>query len=91
MNSKEFQTIPQTSDVSTQTVSIMLSYIDRDTQTINEDSDENDSQISKSDSLSQADHLDATFHATEKSSEDEEERFEDSADEQPKGSAFIVY
>ena len=30
MSSKEFQTIPQTSDVSTQTVSIMLSYINHD-------------------------------------------------------------
>ena len=30
MNSKECQTIPQTSDVSMQTVSIMLSYINHD-------------------------------------------------------------
>ena len=49
MNSKECQTIPQTSDVSTQTVSIMLSYVDHVTQTINEVSDENDSQTSKTD------------------------------------------
>ena len=31
------------------------------------------------------------FHATEESSEDEEGRFEESADEQPKESAYIVY
>ena len=43
MNSKECQTIPQTSDVSTQTVSIMLSYVNHGTQMINEDSDENSS------------------------------------------------
>ena len=43
MNSKECQTIPQTSDVSMQTVSIMLSYVNHDTQMINEDSDENSS------------------------------------------------
>ena len=43
MNSKECQTIPQTSDVSMQTVSIMVSYVNHDTQMINEDSDENSS------------------------------------------------
>ena len=43
MNSKECHNIPQTSDVSTQTVSVMLSYVDHDTQMINEDSDGNDS------------------------------------------------
>ena len=43
MNSKECQTIPQTSDVSVQTVSIMVSYVNHDTQMINEDSDENSS------------------------------------------------
>ena len=91
MNSKECQTIPQTSDVSTQTVCIMLSYVDHDTQTINEVSDENDSQTSKTDYASQAYDLDTTFHVTEESSEDEEERFKDSADERPKGSAFIVH
>ena len=91
INSKECQTIPQTSNVSTQTISIMISYVDHETQTINENSDENDSQISKSDSQSQADDLDTTFHATEEYSEAEEEIFEDSADEQPKGSAFTVY
>ena len=90
MNSKEYQTIPQTSDVSTQTVAIMLSYVDHDTETINEDSDENDSQISKTDYQSQADDLDTTFHATEEFSEDEEKRFENSADEQHKRCAFIV-
>ena len=91
MNSKECQTIPQTSDVSTKTVSIMLSYVNHDTQIINEDSDENDSQISKTDFQSQDGDLDTTFHATEESSEDEEGRFEESADEQPKESAYIVY
>ena len=34
MNSKEYQTIPQTSDISMQTVSIMLSYVNHDTQTM---------------------------------------------------------
>ena len=91
MNFKECQTIAHTSDVSTQTVSIMLSYVDHDTQAINEDLDENVSQFSKKDSQSQADDLDVTFHPNEESSEDKEEKFEDSADEQPKGSAFIVY
>ena len=71
MNSKECQTIPQTSEASTQTVSIILSYVDHDTQTINEDSDKNDSQFSKTDSQSQVDDLDTTFHATKESSEDE--------------------
>ena len=79
MNFKECQTIAHPSDVSTQTVSIMLSYVDHDTQTINEDLDEIDSQISKKDSQSQADDLDITFHPTEESSEDNE----DSADEKP--------
>ena len=87
MNFKECQTIAHPSDVSTQTVSIMLSYVDHDTQTINEDLDEIDSQISKKDSQSQADDLDITFHPTEESSEDNE----DSADEKPKGNVFIVY
>ena len=36
----------------------MLSYVDHDTQTINEDSDESDSQISKTESQSRADNLD---------------------------------
>ena len=36
----------------------MLSYVDHDTQTINEDSDESDSQISKTESQSRADDLD---------------------------------
>ena len=57
INPKECQTIPQISKVSTQTISIMISYVDHETQTINENSDENDSQISKSDSQSQADDL----------------------------------
>ena len=35
--------------------------------------------------------LDTNFHATEESSEDKEEIYEDSVDEQPKGSTFIVY
>ena len=52
MNFKECQTTAHTSDVSTQTVSIMLSYVDHDTQAINEDLDENVSQISKKDSQS---------------------------------------
>ena len=65
MNSKECQTIPQTSYVSTQTVSTMLTYVYHDTQTINKDSYENDPQISKTDSQSQAHDLDTTFHATE--------------------------
>ena len=43
MNSKEYQTIPQTSDISMQTVSIMLSYVNHDTQMINEESNENSS------------------------------------------------
>ena len=64
-----------------QTISIILSQVNHDTKTINEDSDENDFQISKTDSQSQADSLDTTFHTTEESSEDEEERFEDCADE----------
>ena len=38
----------------------------------------------------QADDLDTTFYATEES-EDEQERFEISADEQPNGSIFVVY
>ena len=71
MNSKECQTFPQTSDVSTQTVSIKLSYIYYVIQTISEDPHERDSQISKLDSQSQADDLDTTLHATEESSEDE--------------------
>ena len=44
---------------------IMLSYVDYDTQAINEESDETDSQINKTDSQSQGDDLDTTFHATE--------------------------
>ena len=43
MKPKECQNLSQTSDVSTQTVSIMLTYVDHDTKTINEDSYENDS------------------------------------------------
>ena len=39
MNSRECQITPQTSDVSMQTVFIMLSYINM----VNEDSDENNS------------------------------------------------
>ena len=46
MNSKECQTIPQSSDLLTETISIMLNYVDRNTQMINEDSDENGSQVS---------------------------------------------
>ena len=65
MNSKEYQTVYQTSYVPTQTIFIMLSYIDYDTQAINEESDETDSQINKTDSQSQGDDLDTTFHATE--------------------------
>ena len=62
----------------------MLSYVDHDTQMINEDSDENDSKISQADSHSQADDLDTAFHATEESPENEEEKLEDSTDEQHK-------
>lgn len=46
-------------------------------------------KVSKLDFQLQVDDLDTTFHATEKSSEDEKERFEDNADEQPKESAFL--
>ena len=60
---------------------MMLSYTDYDTQTINEELDKNDSEISKMDYQSQADDLDITFHDTEKSSKDEEKRFEDGPDE----------
>ena len=91
MNSKKCQTIPHTSDISAEIISIMLSYVDHDTQTINEDSVENDSQISKTDSQSQAYDLDTTFHATEEFSEDDEGRLEEIVDEKPKESAFVYW